>query len=120
MESLIKLFSHFSFHLFTLHIISILHVVIFSKVRSYFSNFGIKLNILILSFSPKNWILEIFKFNSTSNNIKLNFFCSNIYFEKLTFKLKCKRIIISLSHGWKNACLILLYRTSILSPRNDV
>ena len=38
----------------------------------------------------------------------------------LTLRLKCKRIIISPSHGWKKACFMLLYRMSTLSPRTDV
>lgn len=37
-----------------------------------------------------------------------------------TFKWKWRRIIISPSHGWKKAFLMLLYRMSTLSPRTLV
>ena len=38
----------------------------------------------------------------------------------LTLRLKWRRMIISPSHGWKKACLMLLYRISTLSPRTEV
>lgn len=36
------------------------------------------------------------------------------------FKWKCNRMIISPSHGWKKAFLILLYKISTLSPLTEV
>lgn len=38
----------------------------------------------------------------------------------ITFRVKWSKIIISPSHGWKNACFMLLYKISTLSPRTDV
>ena len=37
-----------------------------------------------------------------------------------TLRWKWRRMIISLSHGWKNAWLMLLYSRSTLSPRTDM
>lgn len=40
--------------------------------------------------------------------------------DRRTLRWKCKTMIISPSHGWNKACLMLLYRMSTLSPRTDV
>ncbi len=39
---------------------------------------------------------------------------------RVTLRWKWSRMIISPSHGWKKACLMLLYRMSTLSPRTEV
>ena len=95
---------------------------LYNEVPLYFMKMLIlNLNLLI----SWNLTLHSIKWTLLCKNTKL--LCENIilmgkkrYAVNLTLRWKWRTMIISPSHGWKIACLMLLYRMSTLSPRIEV